>query len=86
MEHDFITEKIKIDDGTEYAVIYCRKCGIVSYDQRYASKSYKSQYKVSECLGKVVMGKENLKSAPKENKSNENTTYKERSSSYPCNP
>jgi len=47
-EHEFVSEKSNCE-GTEYIIIFCKKCGIVSYDQRYKSKSYESNYKPETC-------------------------------------
>ena len=48
-DNDFL-EVRSTSDKTEYILIYCKKCGIVSYDQRYKSRSYESRYVPSKCL------------------------------------
>ena len=47
--HEFTEGKISVGDR-EYLYIYCKKCGIVSYDQMFKSRSYESKYVPSKCL------------------------------------
>ena len=50
-EHNFVHEKtVGGDTNTEYIIIYCKKCGVVSYDQRYSSKSCENNYSPKPCL------------------------------------